>query len=140
MKKFIVIALMIFELVSNVSAGSAPIPYYWDIVGIASSQAVDTSGVSRAFEWENVEGGTYSTSWNHGGTVYAVIGVLGYGTGTPVTTFNNASMQIFQIDPISDQSGTVIGYYYTDSGSSGNVEIKDWSSSSYGTRDSVFVK
>ena len=128
---------MLLGFVSNVNAGTAPVPYYWDILGIASTQAVDSSGNSHAGIWENVEGGVYSTSWDYRGTVYAVVAVLGYGTGYPVTTFNNGSMQIIKADTILDSSGIIQGYYYyyMDSGYSGNVEIKDWSGGSYGTRD-----
>ena len=140
MKKFIVIALMLLGFVSNASAVTPA--YYWDILGVASSQAIDSNGYLRAYEWDDVEGGTYSTSWNHGGTVHTVIAVIGYSNGAPVTTFNNSSMQLRDVDPIYNQSGTAIGwfYYYVSSGYNGNIEIKDWSGGSYGTRDRVFVK
>ena len=52
MKKFLVIAFMLLGFVSNVNAGTAPVPYYWDILGIASTQAVDSSGNSHAGIWE----------------------------------------------------------------------------------------
>ena len=141
MKKFIVIALMLLGLVSNVSAGSAPAAYYWDIIGIASSQAVDTNGVLRAYEWEYVSGGTYSTSWNHGGAVYAAVYVEGY--SNPVVTFNNSGMQLVDVDSYDlNGDGTIDAwmYYYGGSGSSGNIEVKDWSGSTFSTRDTVYVK
>ena len=137
MKKFLVAVCMAASLFSSAFAGPAPAAYYWDILGIASTQG------SPSNVWENVEGSQFSTSWDHNGVTYAVIGVLGY--SNPVTTYNNSPMQLVQTDVI-DLDGDNIAdgwyYYYMSNGSysSGTVEIKDWLNSSYGTKDSIYVK
>lgn len=93
--------------------------------------------------WEDVGGGKYSTTWNHDGITYAAVLVLGY--SNPVVTYNNSPMQMWDTESLDlNYDGTIDGwmYYYVTNSYvySGNVEVKDWSGSSYGTRDLVFVK
>lgn len=52
-------------------------------------------------------------------------------------------MQLLQTDPIDLNNDNIIDgwyYYYISNGSSGNIEVKDWSNSSYGTRDRIYVQ
>jgi hypothetical protein len=136
-KLFVAASLLIGLFGSNCFAASAPAAYYWDIAGIRS-----TAG-DHPNTWEDVGGSTYSTTWNHDGTTYAVVLVLGY--SNPVTTYNNSPMQFLGGDPLDlNNDGTIDGwaYYYATNSYvySGNVKVKDWLNSSYGTRDSIFVQ
>ena len=145
MKKFLVAVSVATSLFSSAFAGSAPAAYFWDIAGIASQYAVDTDGISRPLEWENVGGSRYSTLWNHEGVTYAVVLVGGYSNGVPVTVYNGGPMSFLWSEALDVNGDNIIDgwYYYYGTNSyvsNGNVEIKDWSGSSYGTRDSIFVK
>lgn len=134
MKKLIVATGLLLSLVGNSLAATAPAAHYWEILGIQSSNG------DRPYQWDDTPGNTFSTRFNHDGTVYAAIGVLGY--SNPVATYNNSQMQLVKVDPVTDANNTIVGwvYYYMNSGPSGNVEIKDWSGSSYGVRDRVYVR
>ena len=129
MKKLIVIALMLFGLVSNVSAGSAPAAYAWEVLDIYSSSVPNG---------EYVYGSQTSTSQNHNGEMIFRVLVKGY-SSTVVSTYNNQALAPFQIDGI-DANGDGfydmwLYYYYVPSMTSGYINVQD-----FGTRDSIYVK
>jgi len=131
MKKLIVIAFMLLGFVSNVSAGTAIPAYFWNFSAVQSDEHN---------EWDDVQNRT-STQFNHGGTVISETVVVGY--SNPVVKFNNSQMQLLQVIPIDtngDNTYDVWIYYHIGSGVSGNLEVTDWSGSTYGVRDTVYVK
>ncbi len=131
MKKFIVIALVLFGFISSASAGPATPAYHWNIWSVASD--------SYPY-WEYVNTKT-STTQNHGGTVVTAVYVQGY--SSPVTTFNNSGMQLYDVgnyDFNGDGTIDALMYYYVDSGYSGNIEVKDYYNGYFTTRDVVYVK
>lgn len=128
MKKFIVMALMLLGLVSNVSAGSAPAAYVWEVEYVISDQHP---------QWEDVYGSQTSTVYDHGGNMNIVVLVVGY-SSTMVTTFNGSALSPYHIqalDPNNDGTIDAWRYYYFTTGQSGTVQVND-----FGVKDTLYIK
>ncbi len=128
MKKFIVIALMLFGLVSSASAGSAPAAYVWEVEYVRSDDHQP---------WEDVYGSQTSTVNDHGGYIDIVVLVVGY-SSTMVTTFNGSALSANQIQPLDvNGNGTYDAwrYYYSVTAESGTVQVND-----FGVKDSLYIR
>ena len=128
MKKFIVIALMLFGLVSNVSAGSAPAAYVWEVEYVISDQYP---------QYEDVYGSQTSTVQDHGGNMNILVLVVGY-SSTMVTTFNGSALSPYHIQPLDvngDGTYDAWRYYYYTNAQSGTVQVND-----FGVKDSLYIR
>ena len=128
MKKLFFIFTVLFSLVSNSFAQSAPQAYIWEVEYIASDNYP---------YWEDVYGNQTITQQDHGGNIYIAVLIVGY-SSTIVTTFNNQPLQPYHIQGIDangDGSFDAWRYYYKTYGQSGYVQIND-----FGIKDSIFIK
>jgi len=128
MKKFIVIAFMLLGFVSNVSAGTAPAAWLWEVEYVISDQFP---------EYEDVYGSQTVTDENHGGNINIIVLVVGY-SSTMVTTFNGSSLSPYHVqglDPDGDGTIDAWRYYYFANAQSGAVQVND-----FGVKDSLYIK
>jgi len=129
MKKLFFIFTVLFSLVSNSFAQSAPKAYLWEILDIYSSSVQGG---------EFVYGSQTSTTQNHNGEMIFRVLVKGY-SSTVVSTYNNQVIDPYNIEGIDANNDGYydmwLYYYYVQNISSGRINVQD-----FGTKDTIFVR